>query len=100
MRAQRRGTAAEQRIKIAEVAEAAEEVAEEVAEGAEEVAEDVAEETAEEAAGVAEEAAEVIEVIEVSGLSAEVRGLLGSEVRGLVVINVLLRVELPAACFL
>jgi hypothetical protein len=104
LRAQRRGTAAEQRIKIAEVAEDAEEVAEEVAEDAEEVAEevaeDVAEETAEEAAGVAEEAAEVIEVIEVSGLSAEVRGLLGSEVRGFVVINVLLRVELPAACFL
>ena len=49
---------------------------------------------------VAEEVAEVIEVIEVSGLSAEVRGLLGSEVRGFVVINVLLRVELPAACFL
>ena len=77
------GTAAERRIKIAEVAEDAEEVAEEVAEDTEEVAEDVAEETAEEAAGVAEEAAEVIEVIEfigVSGLSAEVQGLLVSEV--------------------
>jgi hypothetical protein len=96
LRAQRRGTAAEQRIEIAEVAEAAKEVAEEVAE---DVAEE-SQETVEEVAGVAEEAAEVIEVIEVSGLSAEVRGLLGSEVRGFVVINVLLRVELPAACFL
>ena len=50
----------------------------EVAEDAEEVAEGVTEEAAEEATGVAEEDAEVIEVIEASGLSAEVRSLLGS----------------------
>lgn len=84
---------AERKMKVAEVAKDAEEVAEDVAE-------DVAEEAAEEAAGVTEEAAEVIEVIEVSGLSAEVQGLLDSEVRGFVVINVPLRVDLPAACFL
>ena len=83
-------------MKVVEVAEDAEEVAEDVTE-------DVAEDAAEEAAGVVEEAAEVIEVIEVievSGLSAEVQGILGSEVRGFVVINVPLRVDLPTACFL